>query len=471
MIELGELFINAINHWRDAKGIGTALIPFPLNDKLMVLGVLQRIYSRSPTCKIIIVVNDFNDRRDMIDFLTQQQDEEENNAEFKKILDDGNIKIFTYDFLVKSNVTSFPFMCIVYRPESMGDFMVSYLSHCKFKLVVLNKLFINAQDMTNTYKIAPLLPDFKQAELEQLRLSTPVEETQIGITIPTDSEDAKLLAYYTEYVNTSIAIFGSFEVMQQAHMGNQALNISSFQICNKIALENGWNENLDMNIEFNVEIDRLYNPMALKERASQTYEVIRNRNTLLSDYKGKLDEILKIVHEHPDKKILIINKRADFASVITDYINNLSETNICMNYHDKVDNIPAIDDNGKPIVYKSGLKKGQPKTIGSQAQKTLAIKNFNLGKINVLSTNAAPDKDLDIDVDIIIITSPQCEDISSYMYRLSHLYFSSYKIDLFSLYCRNTSEQKLLENKNLALKHNVKNVNCDENISDFVVAD
>ena len=59
MNEAGEMFENAILHWRDAAGIGTALIPTILNDKLMVLGVLQRIYARSSTCKTIIITNDF----------------------------------------------------------------------------------------------------------------------------------------------------------------------------------------------------------------------------------------------------------------------------------------------------------------------------------------------------------------------------------------------------------------------------
>ena len=83
MINPGELFENAINHWRDNKGIGTALIPSPLNDKLMVLGVLQRMYARSPTANIVIVTNSFSERQTITAFITQQEDSEENNSEFK----------------------------------------------------------------------------------------------------------------------------------------------------------------------------------------------------------------------------------------------------------------------------------------------------------------------------------------------------------------------------------------------------
>jgi len=471
MEQASEIFVNAIEHWRESKGIGTALIPSPLNDKTMVLGVLQRIYARSPTCKTVIIVTTFSERNDIIEFITQQQNDEENNEEFKKLVKDGNIKILTYDFIKKINLNYSPLLCILYRLETICQEVVKFASSCKFRLIVLNRLLADAEDMTEIYKLAPMLEDFKHNQVEQVRLSTPVEECQIAIPIDEDSEEWKLLAYYNEYISTSLSIFGSFDIMQQANMGNQQLNISSMQICNQIAQENGWNEYLDMSIEFNLKIDELYNPNSLKERASKTYEIIRNRSQLLSDYKGKLDIILEIVHNNPTKKILIINKRANFASAITEYLNTLSEKDICMNFHDKVDSIPAIDVNGNPVFFKSGTRKGERKMIGAKAQKTLATMMFNADKVNILSTNNAPDKDLDIDIDVVIITSPMCEDISSYIYRLSNINFRSGKIELYSLYCWNTTEQRLIENKALANNHNVKNSSNDENYSDFVVVD
>lgn len=467
----GELFVNAIEHWRDAKGIGTALIPHPLNDKIMVLGVLQRIYARSPTIKTVIITTTFTERGNMLEFITHQENEEENNQEFKKLINDGIIKVYTYDFVKNINNNVYPGLCILYRPEEICDKIAHYVSSCKFKLIVLNHLLQDANNMTTIYKIAPILDDFKQNEIEQLRLSTPVEEYQIGIDIDEDREEYKLLKYYNEYITTTISIFGSFDIIQQANLGNSQLNISAAQICYQIAQENGWNEHLDMSIEFNVEIDKLYNPNNLRERASKTYEIIRNRSQLLSDFELKLDSIFEIVRLNSDKKILIINKRGEFANKVTEHINTLSENNICMNYHDKVENIPAIDSNFNPIFYKSGNKKGERKMMAAQAQKTLAEKLFNENKINVISTNNSPDKDLCIDVDIIIISSSLCEDINSYLYRLSNINFRSNKIELYSIYCKNTIEQKQLENKTFANNHNVKFSNDDNNFSDFIVVD
>lgn len=471
MINPGEIFENAINHWRDEKGIGTAIISHPLNDKLMVLGVLQRMYARSPTINTVIITKSFSERQTITEFLTQQEDSEENNEEFKKLISDGKIKVFTDSYIKTCRVSTYPLLCIWYRPDSAFQEVLDYVSRCKFRLVIMNKFLANYEDISKIYQLAPLLSDFKQAEVEAIRLSTPVEEIQIGIDIPADDNVAELLKYYDEYITTSLNIFGSFDIMQQANTGNQQLNISATQICYQIAQENGWNEHLDMNIEFNIEIDKLYNPNNLKERASKTYEIIRERSKLLSDYNGKLDVILDIVRTNKDKKILIINKRGEFANTVTEFLNTFSETDICGNYHDKVDNIPAVTFTGQPVYYKSGTRKGERKMMGAKAQKTLNVEKFNNDFIHVLSTNNSPDKDLAIDVDIVIITSPMCEDIKSYMYRLSKVYFRSKHISLYSLYCRNTSEQKMIEKKSLLDNHNVKNSFVNENNSDFIVDD
>lgn len=471
MTNPGELFENAINHWRDEKGIGTAIIPYPLNDKLMVLGVLQRIYARSPTINTVVITNSFSERQSILEFITQQEESEENNEEFRNLISSGKLKVFTDNYIKTCKIYNYPLLCIWYRPDGTCQEVLDYVSKCKFRLIVMNKLITNYEDISKIYQVAPLLSDFQQAEVEAIRLSTPVEEIQLGVDITTNSEITKLLKYYDEYITTSISIFGSFDIIQQANVGNQQLNISSTQICYQIAQENGWNEHLDMSVEFNIEIDKLYNPNNLKERASKTYEIIRERSKLLSDFDGKLDVILDIVRENQDKKILIINKRGEFANKVTEFINTFSETEVCGNYHDKVDNIPAITLDGKPIYYKSGLRKGERRMMASQAQKTFNVERFNRDFIHILSTNNAPDKDLAIDVDVIIITSPMCEEIKSYMYRLSKIYFRSKYIKLYSLYCKNTIEQKLIEKKSLMEHHNVKNSCGYENNSDFIVDD
>lgn len=469
-----NLFINAIDHWRDAKGIGTALIPSPLNDKVMILGVLQRTYSKNPDNITLIVVNTFNERTELIEFITNQ-DDEENNNEFKKLIANKQIKIFTTNFIKNNDYNVNLNVIILYHCEELCDNLFRILNKTKFKLVVFNRLNIPIEDLNKIYSICPLLNDFKQNEIDALRVSTPVEEMRIGIDIPEDTEDFKLLQYYDEYISTSINIFGSFDNIQYARIGDSRCNMSATTFCYNLALENGWSENLDMSIEINVQIDNMYNPSAIRERALQTYEIIRKRNTFLSSYNAKLDKILEIVKENKDKHILIISKFGEFAAKTTQFLNDMSEQEICGNYHDRVDPIPASTVDGTPIYIKSGPQRGERRMFSAKAQKTYNEQRFNLGYINVLSTNNSPDKELSIPIDIVIITSPLCEEIEAYIYRLSDVYYPSGIIKLYTLYIKDSIEEKRLNAKTISETHILsENEQKIENIGenfDFVIAD
>lgn len=467
-----QIFENGIEQWRLSKGIGTALIPNTVDDRYFVLGLLQRIYARNPTNNVLIVADTFTERAKLLEFITHQENEE-NNEEFKKCIDNHSLKIWTFDYAI-THTTFFSNLTIAYHVSKMDIELEKILVKARFKLVVINKLFATNEENSRLYKLCPILQQFKTYELAEIRSSLPVEETWIGLDIE-DSEKASAYEYYSKYIETSINIFGSIENVQKARCGNSQLNISAMQICSQIAAENGWNEHLDMSSSYNRQIDELYNPNALNERASTTFEYIRSRSIIATDYIGKLDKILEIVKENKGKKILIINKRGDFAKQVTDYLNTFSEIDICGDYHDRVENVPAIDVYGNPIFYKSGTKKGERRLMGYQMQKTLNETRFKLGQIDVLSTNASPDKDLAITVDIVIITSPLCEDIKSYIYRLSNVSFTDNKIKLYSLFCKNTIEEKELRNKENGENHVILN-KCEyeamtENNFSFVVGD
>ena len=473
-MDINDLFEEAVLNWRSNKGIGTAFIPNILNDKVLVYQVLARTYARSPTTTSIIIVEDFKERGKVIEFLTNNE-QSDNNEEFKQLINNKLIRIFTSSFIIGGNWNSAVTLCIWYRPKEYNGSILNFVDRCKFKLVILNKLFIKSTEATALYQVAPILECFKQSQIDELRTSTPVEDSWIDTTIPTDSETWKLYEHYCKYIETTLNIFGSFDNIQEARIGNIALNISSSEICTRIATDNGWSDHLDMNYEYNRRIDEMYNPNALRERASQMYEYVRLRGTLLSDYEGKLESILNIVKANSESKILIINKRGEFANKVTEYLNNNFDYDICGNYHNKVDDIDAIDINGRPIYIKSGKSKGKRKVMGCKAQMTLNESRFNENKIHCLSLSNAPDKSLNVDVDIIIITSPLCEDIESYLYRLSKVRPINGKLKLFSIFCKNTIEQQRLFNKSVKQSHIIVNKseftdNAEKN-TDFLIVD
>lgn len=473
-ITTDELFEDALDEWKTNKGKGTAIVSYPLDDKCLLYNVLQKVYNKNSETLTIIVLEYFAERSTIIDFLTKQADES-NNQEFKKLIEDKKIRTLSADYIENSKVRINPDLCIPYHIETLNFYVEAMIRGSKFTLTIINHLLKDIDKLNVLYKLCPVLNTFNQDTVDIVRLSTPVEEIQIGVDIPEDTEDYKLLKYYDEYITTSFNLFGSFDNIELCMMGNTKLNISATTICNQIAQENGWSPNLDMSSELNVQIDELYNPNNIRDRANQTYNMIRERNNFLSDYKSKLDEIYKIVVDNPDAKILIINKRGEFANIVTDYINNKAEQEICGNYHDKCEPVPATDMDGNPLYIKSGINAGERKYYMDKAQRSFNQKRFVNDRLRVLSANNSPDKSLYIHVDIIIITSPQCKSIADYMYQLTQLHYIDNKLKLFTIYVKNSVEQSKMENKEKALVHTIVK-NCENSVKignnyDFIIAD
>lgn len=473
-ITTDEFFEDALDEWKTNKGKGTAIVSYPLDDKCLLYNVLQKVYNKNSETLTIIVLEYFVERNIIIDFLTKQADES-NNQEFKKLIEDKKIRTLSADYIENAKVRINPDLCIPYHIETLNFYVEAMIRGSKFTLTIINHLLKDIDKLNVLYKLCPVLNTFNQDTVDIVRLSTPVEEIQIGVDIPEDSEDYKLLKYYDEYITTSFNLFGSFDNIELCMMGNTKLNISATTICNQIAQENGWSPNLDMSSELNVQIDELYNPNNIRDRANQTYNMIRERNNFLSDYKTKLDEIYKIVVDNPDAKILIINKRGEFANIVTDYINNKAEQEICGNYHDKCEPVPATDMDGNPLYIKSGINAGERKYYMDKAQRSFNQKRFVNDRLRVLSANNSPDKSLYIHVDIIIITSPQCKSIADYMYQLTQLHYIDNKLKLFTIYVKNSVEQSKMENKEKALVHTIVK-NCENSVKignnyDFVIAD
>lgn len=461
--KVNDIFNEGLNQWLHSKARGTAIIPPPLVDKCMILVVLHRVYGSKPNTYTTIIVEDFNARSELIDFITHN-DFDEDCGEFKKLIEDKHIKILTSNFIIDKQFQNSGDLTIIYNVADVNRYVIKCLENSKYNIVIYKSVIPNQEVASTIYKLAPTLDVFKPSLGESLRLNTPVEEIVVPIYLEQDSREDRLYKYYTEYIETSIAIFGGMDNLEYARKGNSETNTSATEICNNIAYNNGWNPKLDMTYQYNVKIDELYNPNALAERAEETYRKIRDRRKLVSDIQSKYEAVFNIIKENEDEKVLVINKNGEFANMLTAYINEHSEKNICGNYHDNVVPIPKLDGRSNQVRYKSGAKKGLPVELGAKAQQTLNVKKFNAGDINVLSTSNSPNPDLAIDVDVVIITSPLCSSIKNYLYRFSKIAYPKGKLKLYSIVLMGTIEEKQWRNKTLAINHTILNKSeIDEN--------
>nr|DAG90450.1 MAG TPA: hypothetical protein [Crassvirales sp.] len=466
-----ELHEKSVYQWRMNKGIGTFIIPAPLAVLRPLLMILPAMYNKSPTMETNIVVADFIDKDKIKDYLLHKSEPVHSNV-YRRLITDGFIKIMTVSEATDRFTYLNPNLVVIYNPKECLYCYVGLLDKAKFKLILSSIPLIGGLEQLNN--LVPRVGSYNQASIDEIRSSRPIKEVLVPLVIDEDSNLKKKLDYYNKEISTAIAIFGDFDTIKMARLGNSNTNSSSMAVCYNIARQNGWNENLDMTNQFNIDIDELYSPNALKERASGIYEIIRSRSLALASSDEKLSYILKIVEDNVDKNILIINKHGDFANEVTKYINDSTHYNSCYNYHDKVENIPAIDDNGNEVLIKSGVNKGKPKMLGVKSQKNLAQKLMNKGAIHILSTNAAPDKDLAVNIDVIVITSPLCDTVETYLYRLSKVEFAK-EIQLYTLYYKGSLEEKKLDERIIPPTHAILNkaeieVKSDNNY-DYCIVD
>ena len=402
----------------------------------IIYNVIIPFHNKHPEQQIFIVVDCYNTRAAIMNYLKKKQEITSENG--------FNIKILSKDYI---NIRYHYNYKLIVTVGINDDFnIIKHLyDESKFTLCILTKNVMNNEFIYNVRNILPAIDiDNTAIDNAKARIYSPVEEHRVGVEL--SAKDKEAYDKFTDYINVSLSILGNLYNIERCKKGDDKLNISAAEFRTNLAKENGWNENLDTNVPFMKQIDDIYNPNIIYERACTFYSIAKNRRDLVSDNEAKFEAIKNICLEHKDKNILIVSKRAEYAAKITEYLqNNLIA---CGDYHDCLEDKIAVDEMGIPIVIKSGVNKGKPKIIGWQAQSSLNEKRFNAGVINVLSIKNASNPKLKIACDVVIFTSPLCDSIIDLKTRFADVIFNGVPTLTYKVYCRGTVENdKMIKDK------------------------
>lgn len=445
-MNLNKLKEEVVQGFRNNKGkCGVRLYP-PINPADIICEIISRYFAANPDKKVFIAVDCYATRKDIIKCLKENK------------ISQDNIKILSLDYINHKYKYHTDLMITVGINDNVSD--IYYLMrYCTFMFCVITKNNLNTEFNIEVGKLFPFITTTVTAE--QVRTDnvySPVEETLLGVELSYD--DRIEYDKQSDYITTSLTIFGDFYNIDKCKRGDVKLGISASEIRESIARDNGWSDTLDTSIELNRQIDAIYNPNVLFERANTVYNIIKQRRDLITDNVVKLEVIKNIILDNPNSKILVLSKRGEYAALITKYLN---DNNIkCGDYHDAIENTIAIDDAGFPILVKSGVNKGKPRVIGAQAISTNNLKKFNDGTLDVLSIKNASNNKLQCEVDILIITSPMCEEIYDIKQRFLYVQFNSVPNIVYNIFCINTSEHDRVDKKKNTSIHTIIN-NCENN--------
>lgn len=437
-----ETYSFLINKWASAeyKGRGSIHCIKPLDYSEIVCRIITQMRNKNPTVKIFIAVKEWAIRVKIYDKIKELN------------INTEGINCVTETYLNAKYTYSYD-ICFIVGIHDITSEVYNLFVHSKFRLMILTEDVIDSKKLSNIYeKCKPINNPIDANSINAYRLSLPVEEHQIAVDF-TNTEHLNVYNQYSEYITQVLQIFGDFNSIAYARKGAPD-GRSSEQVLNDIAKYNGWSSTMDMSNPFTKQIDECYNPIVLGEKAHTCYEVMRKRGQLVSDNNAKLKVIGQIVRDNPDDKIIVISKRGEFAAEITNYLNE-TFGEICGDYHDKIEPRVMTDDNGVPILYKSGNMKGQPRIAHAQAIGSRNLDFYNRGRLRVLSLKNASNTAISASFSVMIITSSLCDTIDEIRYRFNHLDIDNNKLIVYKLFMNETIEEKALGKEKPSPNHTI----------------
>lgn len=352
--------------------------------------------------------------------------------------------------------------------------LASHIEMHKFALLIFTKVIMNNAFIGKINEMLPLIPiKLDNEKLLYKKIYSPVKEYRHFVML--NDEDKELYDKYDKYIKDSLAIFGNLEQIERCRTGNYETHSSALDECYKVAYNNGWSSDLDKSLEYNQQIDEMFNPVAIRERVNTIFNITNGRKKLLADNDVKLPEIKKIIDNNYGKKILIISLRGEFCNRIVKYLNTECEQKYnALGYHNELEDSYLTDVNGNIITWKSGKQKGEPRVFKADYLCSNNLAAFQQGLTNILCIKGSSKNELEIDVDIVIFTTTLIDDIFKIKRRFDKVKFVEPTI-IHRIYCKDTSEEKrILEEKpsNLIEVCNddfEKNLFIDENSGDIIL--
>lgn len=427
---------------------------------LLVRTIIQKFTAKNDSSSIFIVTDNYETRRKIINEINNSK--VNLNGCCLRVLSRDYIKIqYNYRYTLTITIGLNDCFSVIEKLKQDSHFMLSI-----FTKNIMDSNFIN--------NVRKILPDIPVGNVDSIiiqdKIYSPVEEHRYGVDLSFD--DLQKYNKYTEFINTTISIFGDLDTIHKCKNGDKENNISGASFRNEIAHKNGWSETLDTSINFIKQIDDVYNPNILLERACNFFNIAKERRDLLSDNGAKLDVIYKICRDNKDKRILIVSKNGTFAATITKYLN--SNNLHCGDYHDCIEDAPLIDNNGIPVLYKSGANKGKPRIVGAQFQSTANERRFNDNIIKVLSIKCASNIKLKIACDIVILTSCLYDNIIDVKTRFTNIEFNNIPTKVYRIYTNNTIENEKLITEKVnpiftIINETENNIEYDENSGNIIL--
>lgn len=446
------------------KGKGSIFLYEPVNIYILIFNFIISIKNKTPNANILIITDTFEQRQKVVSCFDVLEEQNKNyylnklTILSKKFANTHYYKPEQFHLAITAGLNDVEDLTKIYNIANASKFTLSIITENK-----MNKEF--------TTKLREILPDIvtniSTIEARKAIASSPVEEIRCKVYL-TDKSFNKYQEY-DKFIKDSMAIFGDLDTVNKCRIGDINNKLSAQDVRLKLAQANGWSYDIDTTIEFMKQIDDIYNPNAIAERADTVFNIIRERRNLVLNATEKIDKIIEIVEKEVIKNknnLIIISKSGEFAHSITESINeHYNNDCLCVDYHDCIPDAYVNDENGNPIVYKSGKNKGQRRLYKSKSLSSLYEQYFNAGYSKILSIKNSSSIDLKTATNTVILTSSLTGNMIDVRNRFVNVNFGT-NTKVYRIYCTDTIEETELINEkpnNLIMVKNeeIENIGYD----------
>lgn len=318
--------------------------------------------------------------------------------------------------------------------------------------------------------------------------------TEYNVALNLTKEDQIVYDTFSEYIRDTLNLVDN-NYLTVINMGKNMYNkllgrvVKYDEICEKVAMENNWTRDLDLSNGYYANINKVFSPSNLHERAKTFLLYVERRNALMDANILKIQAILDTVRLLKGKKIIIFNNQIEVIDILHLLINNsiwnvrkykslidirgaigyhtmLSTNDTVVKYHSKLKSTQILDhENGGYLRYKNG----KIKQFGTDAQKSFVMEQISSGRAKVILAVKGLDSALNVeDLDASIITGGSTNPLQQTQRKGRSLRISEYKklAYVINIYFANTRDEQKLNQRQKESTNKIVRIN---NVNEILI--
>lgn len=378
----------------------------------------------------------------------------------------NQINVFTGNYILSNNIRIKTNTIIVdelhkfYGEQSIGLINGTYIEYDN--TLGLTATYYDAQRREKLIsEIFPIIDEIGEEEAIREGYITPFVEFNLSVSL-TDKEFAKY-KFFSDKIAKLLPKFGrnGLDLATKCIAGGKhsdGRRYNNKQFCFSWAMQQGWRNNLNMDLEHERQINDLWNPNKIMNYARQLLTYIRNRKDLLYNSEAKCAVTKELLFKFPEFKSIVFSESTAFADKLH-LILNKEEQDTAVVFHSNL-----------PTTMLPSPKTGKLIKFGKVRLKRRAMELYSNNKVRVMVACSSLDEGFDDQEIVLGITASGNSNFNKYQQRngrvkRNNTFNPNKKAMLINLYVKDTQEEKWLTKRQSKSNHKIYEVTSIDDIS------